>query len=480
MEVLKESLEPTITEAMIRWNLPHGYSLTDTAPRMFHSMYVGNSYTAFAFLQREHCDDNVYEKSGTGSATISGKIGKDDIQITVKPSTPLCVTPEQEKKAAALLIQNAVWSKLVDLEQQAVATSRMNTCAVQEEPESKRPCWDGSGSHGCGVTDKAPSAIHDQLLNISLQSHIPSPLTYLQSKSLSGKIVQMLPYYKHTNKGGNNGIAMPARHKARHHGRKLHRHHRSTTGSQASFSFASIARNTLSSVSGRLKSMVGLFVSHPTLDSANDVQMLEDEVEYQEKKGSQLQLDSSYNLIYPPFYYSSEVECKASLSSAKSAFTNQVYPNEEKPVPEVVISDTDSNSSMDPDWDNHKQPNDLLPLIHMQLFSGAWPLVRPFSDAVGIPLDKIRNLPLADKPGLSSCVTNSTDNMEDEDKANFWCTAMAVVCLEEYFAHLHTEWELLAYKGKMWLEQNQYQCNLTLDETYDIARCLILKRTLPE
>lgn len=490
--MLKESLQPTITNALLEWNLPNGYLLADTTPKMFHSMYVGNSYTAFAFLQRELHEDVVCEHSCAGSATISGVVGKDVIQVLMKPTSTFHFDPEQEPKVTELLLQHAIWSKLVDLEQQALSISYMsgkNTYAVPEKPSSKRVCLSGSIGH-CS-NDADISVIRKQLLDISLQSHILSPLTYLTSENSSLRILQILPYEIHT---GYDCASVCVRHKARHYRRKYHHHHhRFTPSRQASFSFGNIAKSTISSVSSHLKSVFGLFLPDTNLVPANDIQMLEDEVEYQEKKGSQLQLDSSFNLIYPPCYYSTQ---GAYFSSTNKELTGQMDSStaDGKPIQlhrtsvtsvmskhsgdEVDISDNESDSSLDPDWDGLKQPNDLLPLIHMQLFSGAWPLVKPFSYAVGVPLNEIRKLPvIIDKYRVSSNAPCSTEDMKEEEKGNFWCTVLAVTCLEECFAHLFTEWELVAYKGKIWLEQNQHQCDLTLNETYHIARKLVLKQS---
>ena len=260
--------------------------------------------------------------------------------------------------------------------------------------------------------------------------------------------------------------------------------------------------------------MVGVFLPETSPLGTGDVQMLEDEVEYQEKKGSQLQMDNCHNLVYPSFYYNDQTDCKTSAKImvqkstqkaclVKNDTVNQGYPNNGcengKPFPllnppvnsvtakhssddedEVTISDTESDSSVDPDWDDLRRPSELLPLIHMQLFSGAWPLVRPFSYAVGVPLDEIRKLPLRNEYIPSHSIaqqTFSSSDMEDETKAHFWTTALAITCFEEYFAHLPSEWELVAFKGKIWLEQNHYQCNLTMDEVYHIARRLVLKQS---
>ena len=465
-------------------------------------MYVGNSYTAFAFLQKA-CGDTVDGKALLSSASISGMIGEDKIQFVVKPAIHfLSVAPDLN--STSVISQSAIWSKLVDLEQQAATCSRRK----DEEPEEEKL----SISQNSYTSTEYVWSIHKQLLEISLLSNIPTPLTYLTNEGVSGcrRILQILPYERSNHEARKSMTVVHARHKSRHL-RRNHRHyHRHPIrrchipSSHASISLTSIAMNTVSNVSSRLKSMIGLFLPDKNPVAVDDdVQMLEDEVEYQEKKGSQLQLDDAHNLVYPSFYYKIQVDSKASnveklknLTLPKNEVSQQMYSDENskslKPLlwssgksvvtecssnegDRVNISDTESDSSEDPDWEDLKSPSDLLPLIHMQLYSGAWPLIRPFSYAVGIPLDEIRKLPLNEK--LPSTAHDfSSEDIKDE--ANFWSTALAVTCLEERFAHLLIEWELIAIKGRSWLERNQHLCGLTMDEVYHVARKLVLKQTL--
>ena len=495
--MFKESLQPTITDVLLKWNVPHGYILADTTPNSFHTMYVGNSYTAYAFLQRDDCEGVTHDKPCTGSATIAGVVGDDDVEISVKPTTLSSLTPAQNTEIASIINQNAIWLKLLDLEQQAAMISKPRSrkvCEPDGKPVAKRPCLNGP-RNVCDHSEMTPS-IHKLLLDISLLNHIPSPLTYFASMNTSRKILQILPYEKNNNITRSSVADTQAHHRGRHYRRRFrHRRRYLQSSNQASFSLASFTRNTISSVSSRLKSIVGLFIPETNPGTTDDIQMLEDEVEYQEKKGSQLQLDISSNLVYPSFYYNCPVDDKVK-SKIKPSQKCVVEKNEMgKPTPpleastssvitqhssvnenELTISDTESDSSVDPDWDGLRKPSDHLPLIHLQLFSGAWPLVRPFSYAVGVPLDEIRKLPLNESrlnPTAVQMSPHYSGDIEDEANAHFWCTALAVTCLEEYFSHLPAEWELVAYKGKIWLEQNQYQCNITLAEVYHIAQRLV-------
>ena len=483
--MLKESVEPTIMNAMLKWNLPYEYSVIDNTPNSFHSMYVGNSYTAYAFLQKT-CSQRINENSLTCSAIIFGKIGEDVVKFVVNPMIHFLTATPLDLSSAYILTQTAIWSKLLDLEQVA-------TCSIRkEEPEEKT-----SVSRNGYASSEYTHSIHQQLVEISLLTNIPTPLTYLtnESESRCRRIIQVLPYGKNIC-DTQKSVTVSSYHKDRHH-RRNHRHHlrrcHFVSSGHASISFTSIARQTLSNFSSRLKSMVGLFLPDQSSVVAGDVQMLEDEVEYQEKKGSQLQLDNAHNIIYPSFYYNIPVASKMPPHSEKSkemtVLRNEVESSKQSESPnpllwssggsivtehssdeevEVNISDNESDSSVDPEWDDLKPPSDLLPLIHMQLYSGAWPLVRPFSYAVGIPIDEIRKLPLVSEHNVGEST---------EDGANFWSTALAVICLEEHFTHLSSEWEIIAFKGRRWLERNQHVCSLTMDEVYNVARKLVIKQT---
>lgn len=492
MEVLKSSIQPTITNAVLEWNVPNGYSIIDSTPKDLHCMYVGSSYTAFAFLQVTHhggptCVD---KKSLTCSAVISGTVGEEKVQLVVKPTIHLLTAASQDMDSAFVVAQSAIWSKLMDLEQQAA------TCSIRGEPEEGK----ASVPRNDFANTECARSIHKKLVDISLLSNVPTPLTYLTngSKSTSKRIVQVLPYERNSHDLQKDVTAIHSCHKSRHRRRNRRHYHpryvrrcHLMSSSHASISLTSIARNTLSNFSRRLKSMVSVFLPDVNPSIADDAQMLEDEVEYQEKKGSQLQMDISYNLVYPPFYYKVEIDSKLSARGRREKVKEIPQPMDEvgssinnesvlqssggnvvteHSSEEVEISDTESDSSLDPEWDDLKAPKDILPLIHMQLHSGAWPLNRPFSYAVGVPLATIKKLPLIRK-SLEHAFCSDV-----EVEAHFWSTALAVACFEEHFPHLPSEWDIIAFKGRRWLEHNQSLCGLTLDEVHHIARKLVSKQ----
>ena len=144
---------------------------------------------------------------------------------------------------------------------------------------------------------------------------------------------------------------------------------------------------------------------------------------------------------------------------------------------DLAISDTESDSSVDPDWEDLHKPNELLPLVHIQLFSGAWPLLRAFSYAVGVPLEEIRKLPLSS--GSNNHRTNGHTNRGGSDKdAHLWATAVAVACLEEHFSELRSEWEVVAFKGRCWMQTElQSHSQLSLEDLLRSARELVQRRS---
>ena len=137
---------------------------------------------------------------------------------------------------------------------------------------------------------------------------------------------------------------------------------------------------------------------------------------------------------------------------------------------DIVMEDDSSDSSVDPNWNELRPPSEHLPLIHMQLFNGAWPMVRAFSYAVGVPLEELRKLPLKTAQG------GSPDGTE-EANLNFWATAVAVECFKVYFAPLHSEWALVAHKGQCWLEQNLHKTDFSIERIQSISRTLVSRHS---
>ena len=538
MEVLKESLQPLVSNTVVRWNPPEGYSVVDTTPRNPGTLYSGSNYTAFAFLQKT--DDNArHPPSLEASATISGKVGGEDVELQVTQAVLPNLTTSQSVELWSILNQSSVWSKLSGLETQTLSSSRKNSHDENDklEPSAKRPRLNGMtnsmSTTGENIPDK--EELREQLIQLSLKSGIPCPLTYFTSCSGNSRISQ-IPHRPQNLTPTPKKIHLTNSPTFRYSSQRLRRRNRQKEAPPTQFSVTSLAKNSITAVGSTLKTVANLatlgFLGQETTPHLENGQRIDDELAYQQNKDSQLHWDESRGqLIYPSFYYVTQPGSTPSghnkhKKSGKNRKHTSSGPNltlklEAFPpvngtshlhvslpslsVPHAVqvpnfivgpmaemsadhsaeeedeftISDSESDSSVDPDWDDLRRPNELLPLIHMQLFSGAWPIVRAFSYAVGVPLEEIRKLPVTPN---SSCMTSSSDSLPtsditDENKAHFWTTALAVACLEEYFVHLRTEWELVAHKGHCWLEKNLHQTDLSINEVQRITRELVLRQS---
>lgn len=619
MEVLKDSLQPSLTNSVLQWNPPDGYSVVDSSPRNLGTLHSNSSYMAYAFLRRDRHSvadaDRQHGPAPKGGATISGTVGGEDVRIDVKQMALPELTDRQSDELWSILWQTAVWSKLCSLEMQILSSSRKNSQNENDdlEPAAKRPRLNGITNHhsnppsianatgengsGSGISQQDRAALCQEIAKLSLDSGIPCSLTYFTSDAEGGRFRQVMPNFGLTSAPRkplpNNGLTLQhQRQLQRMYGRRKrprshHRpHRRSGEPTEPAFSLTSLAKNSISAVGSTLKSVVNLatfgLLSQESSMPIENGQRIEDELELQQNKDSRLHWDDNRGgLVYPNFYYRSNSPSHSSsthsghhakskkarklhnhLPGQQTSSTNHTMPmttpmfpcnaaivpvngmslpqvplvkpdqllqpgigitvDRETGIPmvqpmtttddlsageedEFTISDSESDSSVDPDWDDLRRPNELLPLIHMQLFCGAWPMVRAFSYAVGVPLEEMRKLPLSVQPkttptegraiastvldtqvpppspnaanshvGNSGCPANKLD---DENNAHFWTTSLAIACLEEYFAEFHTEWELVALKGREWLRENASQTELSMNEVQRVARELVLRQS---
>ena len=147
---------------------------------------------------------------------------------------------------------------------------------------------------------------------------------------------------------------------------------------------------------------------------------------------------------------------------------------------DLTISDSESDSSLDLDWEALPKTREYMPIIQMQLFNGAWPMVRGFSYAIRVPPSEIRLLPLASSKGDFVDTASSVPQKhasQDIDDAHFWSTALAVVCFRECFPEFEKEWKLIVAKSECWMEQNLDQCGLGMDQVYTTARELLFRNS---
>lgn len=564
MEVLKDSMQPSMSNVLLQWHPPKGYTVVDSSPRNVGTLYSGNSYSAFAFLRKSdptingthnHHGDDVITPMGT--ATLTGLVNGEQVDVNVTPVTLPSLTGIQSSEITSLLSRSAVWSKIGDLELQALCNSRKNSHneGNDDEPLAKKPRLNGSlHTTPSTSTPLQENSLRDELTELSVRSGILCPLTYLQSES--GTIRQIIPL-PHSSLSKPNKPTQPTpaasvvtrvspsiRYRKRMHNSSNHHH---SSEANVGFSLTSLAKNTFSAIGSTFKTMANIttfgLVGQEVAPVIENGQSLDDEIEYQEKRHSQLHWDETRgNIVYPDIYYRSHpgntrhrhngattVHIRSKRSHRHSSHNSknntrhyhhhkrlssssiqppataliQAIISTTQPTPldhhhlmleptvvtvdnhsaeeddDLAISDTESDSSVDPDWEDLHKPNELLPLIHTQLFSGAWPLVRAFSYAVGVPLEEIRKLPLCYDESLSNNAQNQMNGCatSGQNNAHLWATALAVACLKEHFSELQNEWEVVAYKGHSWIEQQIKNTSLTLDQVHNTAHKLVQRRS---
>ena len=526
---------------MLQWHPPKGYSVVDSSPRNLGTLFSGNSYSAFAFLRRTDPTANgTHATHGnivvpTGRATLTGLVNGEQVEIEIDPVTLPPLSDIQGEEMTSLLSRSAIWSKLCDLELQALTSSRKNSQNESGEEQTGEPLPKKPRLNGSVHSTAPENPFREELTELSLRSGILCPLTYLQSDS--GNIRQIIPLpHSSLSKPSNKPPALPVSASTRTKGGstlryRKRKHHSSSDRRQrdSGFTLSSLAKNTFSAIGSTLKTVASIttfgLVGQEPLPPVENGQSIDDEIEYQETRHSRLHWDEiKGSIIYPDIYYISHPEntnhhrngtssdhhhhrpvlgkrsrrLSKHLQHPRYCPSVQLYSPSSPPSdrilgllpPTVVeeeddlaISDTESDSSVDPDWEDLHKPSELLPLIHIQLFSGAWPLVRAFSYAVGVPLEEIRKLPLPsgasnhqNQPRQTNGLTNGTSGGVGgggEREAHLWATALAVACLEEHFHQLRSEWEVVAYKGCCWIEQELQHTTLSLEELQRTARELV-------
>lgn len=559
----------------IRWQPPQGYSVVDSTPKSLGTVYCHQTHLAFAFLKKNkaHHHHNPHHHHHhhhhSTPATIVGSLGgHEELQIPVTEAALPPLTPSQMSELASILVQVGKWCKLDELEiARLLSVSRKNSTEdeEEEEPKAKRPRLNGGGGvtfgGGAGANNNnspllPPGDIQNALLKLSLESGILCPFTFFKGTATDGRqLVQALPYNNHNKQHTNhhhhrNGVVSNQK-KNDMRRRVNHRrwHNGTILGPAREFQehqgvsmAASLAKSTISAVSSSFMNFVNLFHSD-TSSIMEGGKTIDDEVELQSRRGTQLFWDESHGEIkYPAMYYQasksssssdgggSSHHCHSSKhKSAKLAGSHHhkhqsttttnghcrlgtrldiqttppsCTPYRSSSIPaqryfldtssssddeeeNLAISDSESDSSVELDWESLPKTREYLPMIQMQLFSGAWPMAHEFSYAVRVPQSEINKLPLSQQSVATSATTESAAavqknclrDLDNEADAHFWTTALAVVCFRECFPEFENEWELIVHKGEHWIEQNLHLCALSKDEVHSIAKELLFRKS---
>lgn len=508
MEVLRESLKPSISGSILHWSPPNGYALLDSTPKSIGTFFTGTTHTVFALLKRTHAPRSSGVEVGNGGVAITGQAGNQQVKVDVKPVFLPQLMPTQIKELATIVDKTCVWSKMCDIEMQLMSNSRKNSQNERAlEPEPKRIKLNGF-NHNSEMDKMVNSDLSDELIRLSLTSGIPCELTCFGDES--GQVFSIPPNRQAmadtSINSPNLSRTVQLQKMMNRNKRRLHNHNKSTAVSPSPLSVMSLTKSALTAVGSTLKTMASSFgLVFPDQVRIENGQRIEDHLELEHQKKSSLYWDESKEkLIYSSAYYCSQSEQTAvamttptitmpspiSGSSpsvtrkiAKSTETHSVSTDSSSSDDEdFPISDTESNTSLDPDWDDLRRPAELRPLIQMQLFTGAWPMVRAFSYAVGVPLEEVRKLimkhdVMSDRPPRRNGVCQlAVGEEEEEDKCNVWTAALAIACLEEYFAPFKVEWEIVVLKGQRWIEQNiARESRVSAGELASIAKNLVSK-----
>ncbi len=485
MEVFKESLKPYVTDSTLHWSPPEGFSLLETTPKSLGTIYSGSSHTAFALLRREGPPTSPSGGILNGSVKMSGESGTEHVTMTIDPTPLPSLTPSQSLEMASILDRVATWSKLQDMEAALASSSRKNSHDNEEEvkghePEPKRIKLNGSTLNGKMVD----SELCNELIELSIASGIPCSLTCFHGNNT---VQQLVPTsHTHPTRPASRNTSTYNSSRRAEHIRKMKARNRmrealtkpaapSSSSTPSPPSMSSIALSTFTKLGTTFKNVAssfGLVSADPVL--VPNGHCIDDHLQYQSQKKTSLHWDDARGKIVYPSYYRTNTEPVTNGNHTTPRYNgHRTTPSSESSSDdEDFISDTESNSSLDPDWDNLRQPSELRPLIQMQLYSGAWPMVRPFSYAVGVPLDEARKL----NEKYSKLVIAKPEEGRDPDHSDVWTTMLAVCCLEEYFPELRTEWEVVALKGRQWVESQVRQgTGPSVDEIHQISQSLVTR-----
>ncbi len=304
---------------------------------------------------------------GDGSmepAVLRGNVvGGAKVQLPILEASMPRLNSQQLQELVDLLTKMAHWSKIEELYiSRLKVSSRKNSKAEEAEcadnneagregePRAKRCRLNGDRS----VPAPSPSAseLEEDLIRFSLESQLLCPFTYLRGVGQAGRtVIQLLPHRHHQNsqklvtaqdvvvRRSKNGIVSRAKRTG-----EVKRHSHSHCGTNwtspddsSSFSFS--MKVSLSTLASSFKSFASnLFQTPPPVAvEFNDCNTLEDELEMQKKRNTQLswKAHGKDKLRYPQSYYMSHSPVAASSTSASSNSSGHLLHGSEKVVPLV-------------------------------------------------------------------------------------------------------------------------------------------------
>uniref|UniRef100_A0A3B1JXL1 von Willebrand factor A domain containing 5B1 n=1 Tax=Astyanax mexicanus TaxID=7994 RepID=A0A3B1JXL1_ASTMX len=116
------------------------------------------------------------------------------------------------------------------------------------------------------------------------------------------------------------------------------------------------------------------------------------------------------------------------------------------------------SKTSDSGGENDSDNKDYITLVSLQLSCGAFLLDGSLCEAISVPMEKLRwTSPFSShRVSLSHLsIISSSRRSESLEVHMVWATAVALAWLENNLARYFTEWELIAAKASLWLDQQQ-------------------------
>ena len=474
MEVFQTCLKPTLQNLSVTWCPPSGFTNTDTShlslPSHLSPGLICNKMSILTKVSNtsSNNDTSSFDSSVTITGSFQKQQAKEAIQCTISS------VPEKDYTEATIaMLQHSAWYQMSVLEEKLLQPQHQREEILEDDngsPPAKKPCING-------IIQSDHDAIREELVKISLMSGVPCfPYTYFQSLS-SSSLVQILPWNESKPLAVQNdpnllSVYVPIRKRPRS---KVSSTAVPSMLPSLSFSFTSFAERTASAINSIVKASVNV-VSFGLVNLDNDASMeigghrIEDQ-EYYQKQADYMHWDKDGQLILPKCYYISE-------GGNENLAANNDKP--QLPFKEDTTSDFKNVSEQQqhlPGFDYKISPDMKLedcslqayyiPLIQMQLPSGAWSLSPALAAVINVPLTDILQLPVSN--GHSSHYSSDSG----KNQGHGWATALALAFLQFHYSSLKLEWNLIAYKANQWLISNKDCIPLPISEVNKTSLQLI-------
>uniref|UniRef100_A0A8C5KX45 von Willebrand factor A domain containing 5B1 n=1 Tax=Jaculus jaculus TaxID=51337 RepID=A0A8C5KX45_JACJA len=173
------------------------------------------------------------------------------------------------------------------------------------------------------------------------------------------------------------------------------------------------------------------------------------------------------------------------MKASETFFGSRLNLNKSRLLTQAARGFLSKSLAKSPESTSGSQSFDYMPLVSLQLASGAFLLSQAFCEATHIPMEKLKwtspftchrasltsRQPDSKTPSPELCISPSCDSVSLESPAQarpclepralmehtgkLWATVVALAWLEHSSASYFIEWELVAAKASSWLEQQE-------------------------